>query len=141
MFTPYLFFRGQCREAMTFYAALFGGEVQFLRYSDMPPGEGAEDYAESEAIMHAKLVCPEGGEFSGSDYPDGMDLGAMNGVYLSRDIRGEAQAHRIFAALSEGGTVIWPWGAMFWAPGFGLCHDRFGVPWMIMALPEGGALG
>lgn len=33
----YLFFHGQCEEAMNFYKDIFGGKLESSRYSDMPP--------------------------------------------------------------------------------------------------------
>jgi len=40
-------------------------------------------------------------------------------------------AGRLFAALSEKGTVTIPIGETFWAKRFGTFVDRFGTPWMI----------
>ena len=38
---------------------------------------------------------------------------------------------RIFNALGEGGKVGMPFQKTFWAAGFGMLTDRFGIPWMI----------
>jgi PhnB protein len=40
-------------------------------------------------------------------------------------------AERAFKALSDGGTITMPFGETFWAKRFGMCTDRFGIPWMI----------
>jgi hypothetical protein len=40
-------------------------------------------------------------------------------------------AGRIFAALSQGGTVGMPMGETFWARRFGMVTDRFGTHWMV----------
>jgi PhnB protein len=42
-----------------------------------------------------------------------------------------AEAERIFDALAEGGQVTMPFAETFWAHRFGMCTDRFGVPWMV----------
>ena len=49
------------------------------------------------------------------------------------------EAERAFDALAEGGEVGAPFGATFWSKGFGMCTDRFGVPWMVDTAgePEG----
>ncbi len=143
VFVPYVFFNGQCAQAMAFYAEVFSAEVQLIRYRDMPPGEGGEDFAQSDAVMHACLSCEGGALLWGSDYPDGMTMGVPQGMYAARDFVDYDQAARIFVALAEGGRIVWPWGPMFWTTGFGMCVDRFGVPWMIAALEEparGGAV-
>ena len=41
------------------------------------------------------------------------------------------QGEKIFNALSTGGTVQMPYEKTFWSAGFGMCVDKFGVPWMI----------
>ena len=42
-------------------------------------------------------------------------------------------AKRVFDALAEGGEVQMPLGQTFFASAFGMCIDRFGTPWMVMA--------
>jgi PhnB protein len=44
----------------------------------------------------------------------------------------EAEAKRIFAALSNGGEVRMELAKTFFSPLFGMLADRFGVPWMII---------
>jgi PhnB protein len=47
-------------------------------------------------------------------------------------IRPDAEAAgATFAALAEGGEVTMPFAATFWAAGFGMLRDRWGVSWMI----------
>jgi PhnB protein len=43
----------------------------------------------------------------------------------------KADGERIFNALAENGTVQMPFQKTFWAAGFGMCVDRFGIPWMV----------
>lgn len=33
---PYLFFNGQCREAMQFYQSVFGGELSIMNADELP---------------------------------------------------------------------------------------------------------
>jgi len=40
-------------------------------------------------------------------------------------------SERIFAALSDKGTVQMPLQQTFWARRFGMLIDQFGTPWMI----------
>jgi PhnB protein len=42
-----------------------------------------------------------------------------------------AEGKRLFDALSEKGQVVMPFQKTFWAEGFGMVNDQFGVPWMV----------
>ncbi|MDI5920069.1 hypothetical protein QLQ86_04605 [Halomonas sp. LR5S13] len=50
---------------------------------------------------------------------------------------GELPAQGVLEAMADDNNrlleagVIMPFGATFWAQGFGMLTDRFGVPWMI----------
>lgn len=50
-------------------------------------------------------------------------------ISLEPDTREEAD--RLFAALSEGGTVGLPMADMFWGAYYGSFTDKYGVQWMI----------
>ncbi len=60
--------------------------------------------------------------------------GNFDGFSLSLTVPGEADADRVFAALSEGGTVKMPLTKTFWSPRFGMLTDRFGLGWMITVM-------
>ncbi|UQE76127.1 VOC family protein [Gordonia sp. PP30] len=127
-FTPYLFFSGDCADAFTRYHEIFGGELSIMRNSDAPadaqmPGGG-------DFVMHASIALPDGGGFLGSDDPTGDD-GPKTGFSVSYTAPDLDSARTVHAALADGGTVTMPVEPTFWAPGFGMCVDRFGVPWMI----------
>ena len=65
---------------------------------------------------------------------DGMNTGkpSFQGFALSLSASDEADAKRLFAALSEGGKVQMPLTKTFYSPAFGMVADRFGVPWMVI---------
>src|SRR5712691_4185865 len=56
----------------------------------------------------------------------------MRSAYLSIEVDTDAEAERIFAALSEGGEVFMPMQETFFATRFGQLRDRFGINWMIV---------
>ena len=64
----------------------------------------------------------------------GPEDGNFDGFSLSLTEPGEADADRVFAALSEGGTVKMPLTKTFWSPRFGMLTDRFGLGWMITVM-------
>ena len=131
---PYLFFSGTCRDAFTRYQEIFGGELEVMPMSDMPSDE-AVPAGQADLIMHAALKF-DGGLLMGSDDPTG-DGGAMRGVAVNYSVADVADATRAFEALAEGGEVTMALAETFWAPLFGMCVDRFGVPWMVNAEAAG----
>ena len=56
---------------------------------------------------------------------------------MSIGVTKTSEGERIFNALSEGGEVKMPFSKTFWAAGFGMCIDRFGIPWMVNSEKEG----
>jgi PhnB protein len=50
---------------------------------------------------------------------------------VSLHLKGIDEGKRIFNALAENGAVQMPFEKTFWSPGFGMCIDQFGIPWMI----------
>jgi PhnB protein len=53
------------------------------------------------------------------------------GFSLSLHIPRTRDAERVFGALAEDGTVVFPLSPTFWAARFGMLVDRFGIPWLI----------
>jgi PhnB protein len=127
---PYLFFGGRCEEALEFYRTALGAELQMLtRFKESPePQPGMPDCFE-EKVMHASFRVGQTTLMAS----DGMCDGKANfeGFSLSIVVPEEAEAERVFAALSEGGLVTMPLEKTFWAPKFGMLQDRFGVGWMV----------
>jgi PhnB protein len=128
-FIPYLYFRGDCAEAMTFYAEVFGAAApDLMRYSDAPPEAGLP---ESERIMHGELRLGDA-TLMASDFPPGIDE-PQAGVSVMHTVDDPDEGARLFAALGQGGSVIEPWQATFFARGYGMLRDRFGTHWIIYA--------
>jgi PhnB protein len=132
-FRPYLAFAGNCREAFNRYKDIFGGDLVLLGMSDMPADAGpAPEGANPDAIMHAALTIGDD-LLMGADDPSGNFNGSVSGMCVNYATADTGDAKHVFDALAEGGTVQMPLGETFFSPAFGLCTDRFGTPWMIMA--------
>jgi PhnB protein len=130
-FIPYLSFDGNCREAMQFYARVFGGKIEaMLSYADVPGG-GEMPGGSKNKIMHACLSLPDGSFLYAGDAPDHMPFQAQTGVMITMNYPTSAAGERVFKELCEGGTVTMPWAPTFWAKGFGMVTDRFGTAWGI----------
>lgn len=128
---PYLGFRGQAREAMTFYQSVFGGVLDVTTFSDMEGGMGVPE-AEREQVMHAMLTVSDSVNLMGSDVPSSMPGDFPHGqIALSGDDHETLQAW--FAKLGEGGEIHVPLEKAPWGDWFGQLADRFGVTWMVNA--------
>lgn len=128
-FHPYLFFSGTCRPALTRYQEIFGGELVMMAMGDMPASEEPPPPEQADMIMHAALSFGDN-LLMASDDPTG-DGGPVKGVSVNYTTGDHDEAERVFAALSEGGEISMPMSETFWSPKFGMCVDRFGIPWMI----------
>jgi PhnB protein len=128
-FHPYVFFSGNCAEAFARYQEIFGGDLQIMTMQDLPPGVDQMPGSEPHHVMHAALNLDDG-ILMGSDDPTGDD-GPKLGLAVSFTTPDEAEGKRVLEALAEGGELTMPYGPTFFAQGFGMCTDRFGVAWMV----------
>ncbi len=129
---PYLFFSGQCEEAIGFYRKALGAELlMMMRFheSPEPPPPGMVPPGFESKIMHASLRVGSMVLMLSDGCSPGRE--GFRGFSLSFQVPTEAEAGRVFAALAEGGTVTMPLGPTFWSPCFGMVEDRFGVGWMV----------
>ncbi len=127
---PYLFFGGRCEEALEFYRAVLGAEIDLVlrwKESPEPPPPGMLPPGYENKIMHAAFRIA-GTALMASD---GCREEGFAGFSLSLALPTEADAARVFAALSEGGEVRAPLAKTFWSPCFGMVADRFGMGWMV----------
>jgi PhnB protein len=130
---PYLFFDGRCDEAIAFYQKVLGAElVMLMRFKDIPDAPSTDKLPpnSAEKVMHASMrigdteVMASDGNCAGKP--------TFQGVALSLTVDSDADAERLFAALTDGGQVQMPIGKTFFASRFGMVADRFGVSWMIV---------
>ena len=129
-FRPYLAFAGNAREAFTRYQQIFGGELVLLDMASIPPEAGPPpDGMATDAIMHAALTSPDA-LLMGADGP--VDGTASNNICVNASLASPAEVTRVFDALADGGSVQQPVTETFFSPAFGMCTDRFGIPWMVM---------
>src|SRR5438132_597049 len=80
-------------------------------------------------IMHARITV-DGEVMMASDATPG-DYHQPQGFSVALAVEDPADAERRFKALAEGGTVRMPFGQTFFSNGFGMCVDKFGIPWMV----------
>lgn len=132
---PYLFFNGKCEEAVEFYKKALGAEVQLMmRYKESPepPKPGMLPPGFESKIMHTSFRVGEtvvmASDGCSTENPK------FEGFSLSVSVPTEADADRVFTALSKDGQVRMPLSKTFWSPRFGMVQDRFGIGWMVSVL-------
>lgn len=129
---PYLFFDGRCDEAIEFYRKALGAKVEMLmRYKESPepPPPGLLPAGSENKVMHSSLRIGATVLMASDGHCSGKPR--FQGFSISIAVANEAEADRVFAALSEGGQVQMPLAKTFWSPKFGMVADRFGVSWMV----------
>lgn len=133
---PYLFFDGRCEEALNFYRSALGAEITMLmRFSESPdptPPDMLPPGAENK-VMHAALKIGASVLLASDGHCAGNPR--FEGMAISLTVASEAEAARVFAALSNAGEVTMPLGKTFFSPSFGMLRDRFGVAWMVYVAP------
>ena len=126
----HLNFNGNCEAAFKFYAHTLGGKItMMMTQGESPMGDKVPTEMKSK-IMHATLEVPGGGTLMGADHPQGKKV-QPTGFCVSVQVNETAVAQQIFKGLSDGGKVQMEFQKTFWSPGFGMCTDKFDIPWMV----------
>ena len=128
---PYLAFDGRCREAFRFYEQCLGGKIAFIQtIGDSPMG--AQSPPEThDRIMHVTLTIGDQ-VLQGADAPPGQ-FSKPAGFCVALHVASVADGERIFNALGQDAKIQMPFQPTFWAKGFGMLIDRFGIPWIVNA--------
>jgi PhnB protein len=122
---PYLFFRGNAREAMEFYKNVFGGELTVQTVDEAPDFPGKEQM--KGLIMHAVLDGDV--RLMASDGPNASPETKKVELSLSGD--DETRLRKYWDDLSQGGEVRMPLEKAPWGDTFGGLTDKYGVDWMV----------
>jgi PhnB protein len=123
----YLFFNGNCEEAMNFYKETLGGTIEFVqRYGDSPePGSESN----KNKIMHATMNLM-GAYVMFSDAMEKRNVQFGDNFSISVNCKSDGDVDRLLDAMSTGGQVTMAADDTFWGARFGMCTDKFGVNWM-----------
>jgi PhnB protein len=124
---PYLNFNGDARQALEFYAEVFGGDPTLSTFGQL----GDPDAPGADLIMHGQLETPAGYTIMGADVPPGMTYQTPAGSTVSLSGDDGDDLRKYWEQLSADGTVTIPLTKQVWGDEFGMCIDRFGTPWMV----------
>jgi PhnB protein len=124
---PYLSFTDTARSALEFYHAVFGGSVAMNTFGEY----GSPDGPDADKIMHGQLETDQGYTLMVADTPAGMSHNPGDNITVSLSGDDADELRGFFAQLSDGGTVTMALEKQMWGDEFGMCVDKFGVPWMV----------
>ncbi len=124
----YVNFAGKCAEAFRFYEQHLGGKIVMMMTHGQAPDQTKVKPDWKDMVLHARIAVG-GTDLMGADIPSAQP---MRSAYLSLSVESDADAERIFAALSGGGEVFMAMEETFFATRFGQLRDRFGLNWMII---------
>ncbi|HTW49862.1 MAG TPA: VOC family protein [Acidobacteriaceae bacterium] len=127
--SSYLHFDGDCEDAFKLYEKVLGGNIQgFFRFGQSPmAGMVGPDWGDK--IMHVALNIGDQ-TLLGCDAPP-QYFRQPQGSAVCIECADEAEAERLYPALSEGGQIGMPLQETFWAKRYAQFVDRFGTSWMI----------
>lgn len=128
----YLFFNGQCEQAIEYYQNKLGATLNLLmRFNESPEPmpEGMLPQGYENKVMHCEFTLGAN-RFLATDYDcQGSSIG---GFSLALTVNTAEEAHRVFNALADGGNIQMPLSETFWSPLYGQVTDKFGIAWMVM---------
>jgi PhnB protein len=139
----HLNFHGEAREALDFYASVFGGAATIATYADLGMPVEAPG---ADRVVFGQVVADNGFRVMAYDVPAQAGPAPVaagttrreNGVTLTTEpfflsVHGETvdEVAALWDGLGAGATVVEPFGPAQWAPAFGMLTDRFGVTWIL----------
>ncbi len=129
--TLYLTFPGTAREALAFYAGIFGGELVLNTYADFSRTDGPPD-----AIAHGMLRDGPVVLFASDAGPDEVSVRIDGALIALLGTADAATLHTWFDRLAADGTVVDPLAPRPWGASDGQVQDRYGLRWLIGYEPD-----
>jgi PhnB protein len=123
---PFIFFQGNCKEAMTFYQGILGGSLELKTYGEAMGDNAPEGW--SDKIVYAALTT-DNGSFKAWD----SKIANPEARKIEFEVRGdnEQKLQEIFDKLCEGGKAKHiiedqPEGIRS-----GRLFDKYGLDWIV----------
>lgn len=139
----HLNFRGNARQALEFYHAVFGGNLVIATYADFGAPKATPN---ADKVVWGQVAAESGFQVMAYDvpfveqspHPTKPSTRREHGVTITQEpffisLRGESvnEISALWEKLSENATVIEPIAPSPWASLFGMLTDRFGVTWIL----------
>jgi PhnB protein len=130
--TPYIFFNGNCAEALRYYEKVLGAKVEFSMTYGQSPAASHVAKEMHDKVIHARLMVGNTAILASDDGSPNASAGKHGGYSLTLSVDTPQAADKIFHALADGGEVTMKLDKTFFAERFGSVHDRYGVRWMVI---------
>lgn len=131
---PYVHFNGTCEEAFAYYGKVLGAKTVAVMKVKGSPAEAQMPADWKDKVLHGEVTI-DGQSLMATDAPPSYYL-KPQGFSVTLHVDDVTEAERKFKALAEGGSIGMPFTATFFAKGFGMCVDKFGIPWQVISPME-----
>ena len=128
LLNPYISFKDNAREAMTFYQSVLGGKLSMYTFKDFGQSTGPEN---ENLIMHSSLETDSKLVFMAADTAPGQE--PASGVQVQMCLNGDnADTLRAYYnGLSQGGQILMKLEKSAWGSVYGMFVDKFGIIWQV----------
>lgn len=127
---PYIHFAGTCEEAFAYYGKAIGAKTTVIMKVGGSPAEEHMPKDWKDKVLHGEVTI-DGHVLMATDAPPSF-YSKPQGFSVTLHVDDVADAERKFKALADGGSIGMPFAATFFAKGFGMCVDKFGIPWQVI---------
>ena len=124
---PYLFFNGNCAEAMRFYEKALGGKLEMMMKASEAPVPTQDAKTNPDGVLHA-AVSVNGGRILASDWMSPDPYPGLKGVSLAIAYPTVDEAKKKFETLAAGGRVNMPMDKTFWIEALPLNSKKLRSP-------------
>jgi PhnB protein len=130
--TAHANFRGQARQALTFYHSVFAGDLSLATYADI---HSAESPDQADHIAFGRVTAPSGFDIMAYDVQPSKSYNpGENAFYITLQGDNTDEIKACWDGLADGATTIFiPLAPAPFAPLYGMLTDRHGVTWIIGA--------
>ena len=128
--TIYLFFKGNCMEAMTHYAETLGGKIEGVFRNGDAPDQESRMPGGDDLVMNMSMRLGTATVMASDNAGDMYHK--PQGFRVSIAPPSRAEFDRVYAALAnDADAIIMPPAETFWAERFAMFNDKYGTPWML----------
>lgn len=130
--TAHVNFRGQAREALSFYQSIFGGELALATYADIHSAETPET---ADQIAFGRVRATDGFDLMAYDVqPSKAYDPGENAFYITLQGTDISEITTRWNALADSArAIVSPLKPAPFAPLYGMLTDRYGITWIIGA--------
>ncbi|WNY24911.1 VOC family protein [Methanolapillus millepedarum] len=124
----FLNFAGNCRDAISYYADIFGVEMpEIATYGDFP--EENTDYSDvADYVAYAELNI-KGNRMCFSDVVEKPVIG--NNITLAIMSNDSAEIKDLYEKLKPESVLLMELSETSWSQGFAMLTDKFGISWQL----------